>query len=218
VIRLFLFTWLLSHCVPALAQDAMDIVDITSIPEGEFVFGLYHIDDKTVHLAIPKRFAHMRGFHFEFLAQLTGVKSAEEMQQFKGKGQYAGFGFIRKGDLIYIHPLSSLKAAGKIEDLYTVNPLLPRPNRVWPAVLPKDLATEIFAKLTVESGLAIELDPNITGSKMFVFNENKYGKPTGLFARSVEMRIKLATSYVDQLVTDSNNALNESLLRRCGTP
>jgi hypothetical protein len=198
----------------AFAQ-AMRIVDINAIPENEFVFGLYEIESGKMHLGVPNRMAHLRGFHFEFLMQITGIKSENEMIDRKRQGKHAGFGFIREGSTIYLHPLSSLKAAGKIDEIMTVNPLLPKPNFVWPAMLPKDLAIRIFDQLALESKLSLKIDPDVLTSSRFPFNEDKNGSKDALFAKALAARVKLASTWFDSVVRNSNQKLATLQLSAC---
>lgn len=194
----------------------MDIHDVQNIPENKFVFGLYHLKSSTIHLGTPSPRAPMgRGFHFEFLMQLTNIKSETEMLERQGQGEFAGFGFIREGNTIFLHPLSSLKAAGKIGNIVTVNPLLPKTNPIWPAVLPKPLAKRIFGQLAEQSGYQLEIDNDILNSSRFVFNEEKNGSKRGPMAIGIAARIKMATTYLQDIVLESNQGLMTRQLQRC---
>lgn len=202
--------------IPATHAQTMDLISTRSIPQDTFIFGLYDISNSKIHLGIPSSKAPAgRGFHFEFLMQITGTKSETEMLHKQGQGQFAGFGFIREADSIFLHPLSSLKAAGKIGSIVTVNPLLPKPNSIWPAVLPEDLALKIFTQLAKESGLTITTDSNILHSERFTFNEEKNGSKYGPLALAIAARIKLATRYLPDLVTQVNQQLTLHKLHQC---
>lgn len=214
-LTLFVSLSQLIFCLTAAGQT-MKIINPSAIPEGIFIFGMYNIETGTIHLGVPNDHVPLgRGFHFEFLRQLSSVNSEGEMINKQRQGKFAGFGFKREGNTIYLHPLSSLKAAGKVNDINTVNPLLPRPNAIWPAVLPKHLAREIFSKLASLSDMPFEIDSDILGSKRFTFNEQKNGPKTGPLAQGMALRGKAATLWLKSLAQEINEEHFKKKLTDC---
>lgn len=188
------------------------------IPKDRFIYVVLDLRDGTLHMGYSKTELEYgkdrritggvrNGGHVELLKRVLGVPKhdANELKAIlprAGEGFAVGGGFILGSDgKTYLHRSMSNKAAGQAGSVLnsTINPLLPKTNPQWAALVPQIYAKQLYSAIARVTRTPLKLDGNITNSERFVFNFYKH-KNVSEYVEGVCR----GTSWMQQVIDEVN--------------